>query len=211
MSNISTISCEDAIAFVCEASWGFAEVSPAGKFLWVNPAYCAILNAPADLIIGTNFEQWTHEEDKNIDLDLARKVAIGELPGYTLAKRYIQRGSTPQNPRIIWGMLSVNGKWHQQQTGEFAGYRVQFRPYTRDGTGMDPAKMLARVDWEKVVRWTTENWKLIALLAGLLTTLIWGSSDKLLNVLKEVQSVQKQVDGHVPDSSSGLSSPQPTP
>jgi PAS domain-containing protein len=49
--SIHTISPEDAIAFVCEATWGFAEVDPEGRFTWVNPAYCKILDAPPDLVI----------------------------------------------------------------------------------------------------------------------------------------------------------------
>ncbi len=106
---IHTLSCEDAIAFVCDAAWGFAEVTADGRFSWINRTYCEILNAPAELILSTHFKEWTHPADKEIDLELARQVAEGTIPGYTLAKRYIQRGSTPQNPRIIWGMLSVSG------------------------------------------------------------------------------------------------------
>lgn len=184
---IHKIECEDALEFLLEAAWGFAEVSPAGEFTWINPAYSKILNAPADLVLGTNYAQWTHTDDRDIDRALAEQVKAGEIPGYTLAKRYIQRGSTPQRQRVVWGMLSVSGKWNK--TGEFVGYRVQFRPYELS----EPSHR--RVQWKKVFEWFATNWKMILTILVVLNALIFGSSERLLDVLRTAKEAKQSVDG----------------
>lgn len=199
---IYKLSCEDAISFVLEACWGFAEIDPDGHFVWVNKAFCEILNAPPDLVLGTTFEYWTHPEDRQLDNDLAAQVLNGEIPGYTLSKRYVQRGSTPQNPRIIWGMLSVVGKW--SETKDFVGYRCQFRPYS------DSANPQTKLHWKRVITWTIENWKTVATIIAVSTSLILGGSERLLSSLKKAKETADQVDS-VLSLPSSLPGEQPPP
>jgi len=195
---IYKLSCEDAIAFLCEANWGFAEVAVDGTFIWLNQAYCQALNAPLDLILGTNFRVWTHPDDVKIDSELAQKVASGEITCYTLAKRYLQRGSTKTNQRIIWGMLSVQGKY--STTGECVGYRVQYRPYEDFPKSLD---YLARI--KVILEWTNQNWKLIATVIAVSSTLAFGGSETLLELLKKIQSTTESVESVLPASQSGAS------
>lgn len=197
-ATIHTLSCEDALAFVCESAWGFAIVDDKGYFTWVNRAYCEILQAPADLIIGTKFGDWTFEEDLEIDLNLAKQVKAGEIPGYTLAKRYRQRGSTPQRPRLIWGMLSVQGK--HSPTGEVAEYLVQFRPFDDQTAASKP-----KFDWLKIAKWATENWKTIATVLAMSSSLIWGSSSTVSKILRDAKEAADSVDSALESSSSGVS------
>lgn len=200
---IYTISCDDAISFLCEATWGFAEVDPTGHFVWVNQAYCDILNAPVDLVLGTTYQQWTHPEDLQVDEELAAQVRAGTLPSYSLAKRYIQRGSTPQRPLITWGMLRVQGKF--TQTGEFSGYRVQFSPYDHR---REPSKNYLE-EVKKLLIWMTNNWKTIVAVLVVLSTLIFGSSENLLELLQELRGMTSTVDTLLDSSSSGPSPVQP--
>lgn len=224
--SIHTISGEDAKAFVCEATWGMAEVAPDGTFNWVNPAYCKILDAPHDLIIGTKFADWTHPDDLAVDLELAKQVLEGAIPSYTLLKRYIKRGSTPQHPRIVWGILSVSGKWAQQA---FQSYRVQFQP-------LDPYSDLplqanktwkrnvsellqwTKANWKPALRWTMANWKSLSIAIFVLLSLTWGSSERLLDVLlraKQAADQAKQatesLDGVLSPSSRLSPGPAPQP
>lgn len=204
---VSTLSCEDAISFCVDAVWALGEKDVEGRYIWVNPAYCTILNAPADLIIGTSYKKWTSPEDVSIEESLMTKVRTGELPGYTLSKRYIQRGSTPQAPREIWGLLSVSGKW--SATGEFLGYRVQYRPY--DPHQQQMHTMLPQVDLKKAFQWTVTNWKTVATVLAVLTSLIFGGSETLLNALRKAQDTKESVDSVLQPSSSGASSVPRTP
>lgn len=198
--NIYTISCEDAIAFLCEAVWGFAEVDPGGRFIWINRAYCDVLNVPQDLILGTSYREWTHPDDLGIDDELARQVRDGLLPGYTLAKRYLQRGSTPQRQMVVWGMLSVQGK--RSATGEFAGYRVQFRPYD------SPPQAGLAVDIKGTVKWAMANWKTVLTVLTVSSSLIFGGSGPLLDLIRRAKATADTVDSVLDSSSSGPSLPQ---
>lgn len=193
MHTIHKIAPEDAIAFVCEATWGFAEVAPDGTFTWVNAAYCKILDAPPDLVLGTKFSEWTHPDDVEVDVDLAKQVREGQIPSYTLVKRYIKRGSTPQHPRIVWGMLSVSGKW---KDGLFVNYRVQFQPYEIQSQ-FKPWKL------SEVITWTKANWKSIATAIFVLLSLTWTGSEKLLEVLAKARRAAESVDGVLSPSSPG--------
>lgn len=184
-------NCDEAKAFICESKWPFAIVDTEGKFLWLNRAYCEVFNAPQELIIGTRFQQWTHPDDIEIDTQLAAKVASGELPGYTLSKKYIQRGSTPTHPRIVWGLLSVTGVWTD---GKFAGYRVQFRQY--ESTDI-PQRMTLRETLKTVsdsAQWLTANWKTVTMILAIVMSLIYGSSAKLLDTLQRALEAKQSVE-----------------
>ncbi len=197
---IYTISCEDAVAFLVEAAWGFAEVSPEGRFIWINRAYCEVLNVPPDLILGTSYRDWTHPDDLGIDDSLAQQVRDGLIPGYTLAKRYLKRGSTPQRQLVVWGMLSVQGK--RSATGEFAGYRVQFRPY-------DIPTPQSPIDFKKAVAWVIQNWRTILMVLTVSSSLIAGGSGPLLDLIKRAKDTADSVDSVLEPSSSGPSSAPP--
>lgn len=197
MNTLHTLDPEDAISLICDSTWAFGTVDKSGRFDWVNQAYCDVLNAPPDLVIGTHFEQWTHEDDIDIDKELAAKVATGELPGYTLAKRYVQRGSTPVQPRVVWGLLTVSGKW---EATKFVGYRVQYQPYNHF---REAGQANRAVQWKAIADWVLENWKTILLIAAASTSLIYGGSEKLLSVLKESNEVTVQNQSQSPSSSPG--------
>ena len=199
------LSCEDAIAFVCDATWGFAEMDAQGRFVWLNRSYAEILSAPVDLILGTSYSDWTHPEDVGIDKQLAQQVADGTIPGYTLAKRYLQRGSTPQNPRVIWGMLSVSGKW--LQTKEFAGYRVQFQPWQ---SGQDVPQKRWK-DLKEVAKWTAANWKMLVTAVAVLTSLIASGSATLSDISRETKATVESVESVLQSLPSGASPPPESP
>ena len=191
LGTIHTLSCDDAIAFVCDAIWGFAEVDEKGNFTWVNAAYCKVLSAPVELVVGTNFADWTHPEDLEIDRELARQVSVGEIPGYTLVKRYIQRGSTPQRQLVVWGLLSVAGRWNKEKV--FTGYRVQFRPYNNFD-----APQKRKINWKAPAPWLLENWKTVLLMLAASTSLIFGGSEKLIDVLRQADEQEKPKQSQLP-------------
>lgn len=187
------------MAFICEAAWGFAEANPEGRFVWINRAYCDVLNVPRDLILGTHHRDWTHPDDLGIDDSLAQQVRDGLIPGYTLAKRYLKRGSTPQRQLVVWGMLSVQGK--RLATGEFAGYRIQFRPYDQP--------LSQPIDWKKALAWVVANWKTILTVLAVSSSLILGGSGTLLDLIRQAKDTADSVDSVLEPSSSGRLSPPP--
>lgn len=201
-----TVSARDAIAFICDSPTGYAEVSPDGRFRWVNNAYAMVLNAHKEQILGTSWAQWTHPDDTELDKELSEKISSGQLKQYRLVKRYRQLGHTESMPRIVWGELTVFGKF--DNVGKFVGYRVTFVPYLHHD-----AASAGGLEWKKWLRallgLSIENWKtvlaIVLTLAG--STLI--NSDGLRQQLQDMQKLKQELEGLSPDSSSPLSPPPP--
>ncbi|MBF0461348.1 MAG: PAS domain S-box protein [Magnetococcales bacterium] len=85
------------------AANGIALLSPAGRFLKVNPALCTMLGYEAAELLATDFQTITHPDDLEIDLAYARHLLAGTLPVYQREKRYVHRDG-----HIIWVLLRVS-------------------------------------------------------------------------------------------------------
>lgn len=81
---------------------GIAHVALDGRFLMVNPRFCAISGYDADTLIRTGFQPITHPDDLYADEALLARLNAGELPRYAMEKRYIRADGT-----IIWVKLTV--------------------------------------------------------------------------------------------------------
>ncbi len=76
------------------AGVGMAVVAPDGRFLQVNAKLCEIVGySPAELRHKT-FHDLTHPDDLAADLALTRRLLAGELPGFTLERRYVRKDGT---------------------------------------------------------------------------------------------------------------------
>ena len=85
------------------ATIGKALVSPDGRFLQVNPALCELFGYTEEELLAVSFQELTHPEDLDADLDLVRQMLAGEIQTYHLDKRYVHRlGHT------LWARLSVS-------------------------------------------------------------------------------------------------------
>ncbi|UXA50413.1 PAS domain S-box protein [Xanthomonas prunicola] len=85
------------------APQGMAIVSLEGEWRDVNPSLCSILGYPREHLLRTTFEQITHPDDLQMDLQLVRDLIDGKRGSYSLAKRYISQQGT-----VIWAQLSVS-------------------------------------------------------------------------------------------------------
>lgn len=73
---------------------GVALVSPDGHWLQVNQALCNMLGYRPEELIGRTFQEVTHPDDLDIDLDLVSKVLRGNLQHYSMDKRYFHKDSS---------------------------------------------------------------------------------------------------------------------
>jgi two-component system sensor histidine kinase/response regulator len=74
-----------------------------GRFLRVNQKFCTILGYPRDELLQRTGQEITHPDDLDAGVDLAEALLRGELPGFTLEKRYARRDGSP-----VWVDLSVS-------------------------------------------------------------------------------------------------------
>ncbi|WP_309382760.1 sensor histidine kinase [Cerasicoccus frondis] len=81
---------------------GKAIVSLDGKFLRVNQKLCELFDYEEDELLSMDFQQITHADDLDKDLELFQKTVAGEIDEYSLEKRYLKR-----NGSIVHALLNV--------------------------------------------------------------------------------------------------------
>ena len=85
------------------AAIGMALVSPEGKWLQVNRSVCKITGYSEAELLELTFQDITHPDDLELDLENVRKMLAGEINTYQMEKRYYHEDGT-----IVWILLSVS-------------------------------------------------------------------------------------------------------
>ncbi|HKB83016.1 MAG TPA: EAL domain-containing protein [Burkholderiales bacterium] len=85
------------------AAIGMAIVSLDGKWLQVNSHLCRMLGYSEPDLKKLTFQEVTHPDDLEVDLDYVEKVLRGEIPSYQMEKRYFHRDG-----HVVWVLLSVS-------------------------------------------------------------------------------------------------------
>ena len=81
---------------------GMALVGLDGSFLEVNDALCEIVGYDAAALQACRFQDITHPDDLDADLDLLTRLVEGRIPGYRMEKRYLRADGD-----LVWVQLSV--------------------------------------------------------------------------------------------------------
>jgi len=86
-----------------QAGVGVVEIDAAtGAFLRVNGKFCEILGYPEAELLAMSFQAVTHPEERDRDSAQIRRMARGELPEYSVEKRYVRKDGG-----IVWAALTV--------------------------------------------------------------------------------------------------------
>lgn len=97
-----------------QAAVGIAHVSPDGRFLLVNDRFCEITGRRREELIRGGFQQITHGDDLEADLDNVNALIRGETSHYAMEKRYIRKDGT-----TVWVNLTVSLVRHADGTPDF--------------------------------------------------------------------------------------------
>lgn len=84
------------------AAIGIALVGRNGQFLEVNDHLCAILGYRPEEMIESTFQDLTHPEDLDKDLEQFELLIRDRIPTYTMEKRYIHKQG-----HVVWALLTV--------------------------------------------------------------------------------------------------------
>ena len=84
------------------AAVGIAHVAPDGRWLRVNQKLCEIVGYSREELQQRTFQDITHAEDLDADLEFVRRVLAGEIQNYSMQKRYIHK-----NGSVLWIHLTV--------------------------------------------------------------------------------------------------------
>ncbi|OUL36340.1 hybrid sensor histidine kinase/response regulator [Nostoc sp. T09] len=86
-----------------QAAIGICHLSLAGRWLLVNQCFCDIVGYEREELLALTFQDITHPDDLEADLDFVQKLLRGIIPRYSMEKRYIHK-----NGSIIWINLDVS-------------------------------------------------------------------------------------------------------
>ena len=86
-----------------DAAIGMALVGKDGRFLRTNRSLCNMLGYREVELLGKTFQDITHPDDLDADLDQVRRMLVGEIRTYQMEKRYFHREG-----HVVWALLSVS-------------------------------------------------------------------------------------------------------
>jgi diguanylate cyclase (GGDEF)-like protein/PAS domain S-box-containing protein len=86
-----------------DAPIGMALVAPDGRFLRVNRTLCDLTRRREVDLLGLTFQQITHPDDLDADIEQARRLLAGEISSYQMEKRYVRPDGS-----LVPVMLSVS-------------------------------------------------------------------------------------------------------
>ncbi|MDX2471719.1 MAG: PAS domain S-box protein [SAR324 cluster bacterium] len=93
---------------------GIARVSPEGKFLESNPYWGIITGYSKEEILDLTFQDLTHPDDLEQDLEFVRQLLAGEIQSYTMEKRYFHKKGY-----IVWVKLIVSLQRKENRDPDF--------------------------------------------------------------------------------------------
>ena len=82
---------------------GIAHVACDGRWLRVNERLCEIVGYPREELLQKTFQDITHPEDLDADLEYVAAMLRGDIPRYSMEKRYLR-----QDGQIVWILLTVS-------------------------------------------------------------------------------------------------------
>ncbi len=94
-----------------QAAVGVAQVSPDGRFLRINQKFCDIVGYTKKEMQTRTFQEITHPDDLDSDLEYMQQVLAEEIKTYSMEKRYFRKSH-----EIVWINLTVS--LLREDTGE---------------------------------------------------------------------------------------------
>lgn len=85
-----------------QANVGIMQASFDGILLKVNPGFCKIVGYSEEEASGMSLRDLTHPDDYEMEKALTRQLMTGEIPGYSIEKRYFRNDG-----RLVWGQMTA--------------------------------------------------------------------------------------------------------
>lgn len=86
-----------------QAAVGVAHVALDGIFLRINQRFCDIVGYSTEEMLTRTFQDITHPDDLDTDLEYVRQVLADEIKTYSMEKRYFKK-----NGKVVWINLTVS-------------------------------------------------------------------------------------------------------
>ena len=94
-----------------QAAVGVAEIeSRTGRFLRINKKYCDIVGFCREKMLEKTFQDITHSDDIQQNLDNMDRLLAGKIASFTMEKRYVH-----ENGNMVWVHLTVSPLWRPDE------------------------------------------------------------------------------------------------
>lgn len=117
---------------------GEAVVELDGRFRTVNAALVSLLGYPEEELLALTFQDITHADDLDLDLDLLGQLVTGEVASYRMQKRYVTASGD-----VVWVLLSV--ALARDEAGAPAYFISQILDITEEKRQLDTLRDLTAV------------------------------------------------------------------
>lgn len=97
-----------------QAAIGIACVGLDGEWLEVNDRLCEIVGYSSEELMECTFQDITHPDDLEPDVKKARQVLNGEIPTYSMEKRYLHKEG-----HVVWVILTASLVRHSDGTPHY--------------------------------------------------------------------------------------------
>ncbi len=102
------------IATFEQAAVGIALVGTDGRWLRVNRRLCDIVGYSEEALLTKTFQDITHPDDLNADLDQVQRMLAKEIDTYAMEKRYFHKDGS-----IVWVNLTVALTWQSDGSPDY--------------------------------------------------------------------------------------------
>ena len=120
------------------AAIGVAQMDLEGHITLANDQYCAILGTTQEALAGKSFCAITHPDDIGREFEDMNRLLSGEVPSYSMEKRYIREDGT-----VLWGRL------HASLIRDYEGRPQHFIKVLEDITERNNAEAALRESEER--------------------------------------------------------------
>jgi PAS domain S-box-containing protein len=93
-----------------QAAVGMCQLSPEGAFLMVNQKFEEILGYREIELLGRKFQEFTHPDDLNKNLEKLDSMLSGDLPSYVVEKRYVRRDGSQRWVQVTASLVRDEAK-----------------------------------------------------------------------------------------------------
>jgi two-component system, LuxR family, sensor kinase FixL len=92
-----------------EVGLGIEWVTPEGNLVQVNRSFCELLGYEREDLLARHYRDLTHPEDVERDEQLFVQLLAGDIPSYSIDKRYLHRSGTPVHVRVTSSLVQMDG------------------------------------------------------------------------------------------------------
>jgi two-component system, LuxR family, sensor kinase FixL len=92
-----------------EAGLGIKWVTPEGILVEVNRRFCDLIGYDRDELMQQHYRAITHPDDVERDETLFSRLLSGEIPSYSIEKRYLHKDGTQIHVRVTSSLVDMDG------------------------------------------------------------------------------------------------------